>query len=104
MNKKLSSLFVLTAVLIVLPVIAKAQIDVGGTLDKITDMLLLIFSGLVILMFLWAGILYLTAHGDPGQFQKANKAVLYALVGTAVGLLGYSIQQTVCDLLIGVSC
>lgn len=107
MNKKLVSLFTFTVLLVALPVIVRAQvppIDVAAILNNVTNVLFIIFAGLVVIMFLWAGVLYLTAQGDPGQIQKANKAVIFALVGTAVGLLGYSVKDFICNDILNLSC
>lgn len=49
-----------------------------------------IFLGLVILTFIWAGILYLTAQGEPSKISQANKAVIYAIVGIIVAIFAFS--------------
>ena len=43
-----------------------------------------IFLGLVVIMFIWAGILFLTAQGDPGKISAARKAVIWAVLVVAV--------------------
>ena len=90
MNKKLASLFIFTALLI-LPFIALAQVPpdqvVGNILTRIKNILFIIFDGIVIIMFVFAGIKYLTAKGDPGKINDANKALIWAMVGVAVGIL-----------------
>ena len=48
-----------------------------------------IFIFLSIVIFIWAGILFLNSHGDPGKVEEARKAVLFAVIGIVVGLLGY---------------
>jgi len=50
-----------------------------------------IFFGLAIIMFLYAGILFLIAEGDPSKLTKARQAVLWGVIGIVVGLLGYGI-------------
>lgn len=50
-----------------------------------------IFIALSIIMFIWAGILFFNSHGDPTKAADARKAVIYAIVGIVVGLLGYVI-------------
>ena len=41
-------------------------------------------------MVVFAGFKYLTARGEPSKIQEANKALIWALVGVAVGLLANS--------------
>lgn len=45
-----------------------------------------IIGSLAVMMFLWAGILFLTSTGDPTKIQKARQATIYAVVGVAVAL------------------
>ena len=47
-----------------------------------------IVGTLAVLMFIWAGILYLTGGAKPDNIQRANKAVLYASIGLAIALIG----------------
>lgn len=54
-----------------------------------------LFSGLVVIMFMYAGILYLTANGDPSRLTKAKSAVIWAVAGIAVGILAYSAQSLI---------
>lgn len=88
--KKLILSFILT--LLILPVVTNAQgtpnIDITKIFNNFLSFVLNpIFFGLIIVMFVWAGILYITANGDPSKIQKANQAVIWAIVGIAVGLL-----------------
>lgn len=48
-----------------------------------------IFIGLAIIMFVWAGILFLSANGDPGKIGEAKKAAIWGVIGVIVGLMGY---------------
>ena len=49
-----------------------------------------IFLGLVVIMFIWAGILFVTAQGDPAKISQAKKAVIWAVVGVIVAFLAFS--------------
>ena len=50
-------------------------------------------------MFIFAGFLFLTANGEPGKVALAKKAVLWATVGIAVALAGFSASNIVRGLL-----
>lgn len=87
MNKKISSILFTALSLSVLPLITFAQIDVAGILGRVEGLFWQIFDGLVIIMVVYAGIKYLTAKGEPGKIAEANKALVWALIGVAVGIL-----------------
>ena len=76
-------------------------ISVEGILCRITNILKIIFYGLVIIMFIIVGFLYLTAQGEPNKIQRANRALLWAIVGVVVGILSYSANVLVYNLIWG---
>jgi hypothetical protein len=45
-----------------------------------------IFFGLAVIMFTYAGILYLTSAGNPGNLGKAKEAVIWGVVGAIIGV------------------
>ncbi len=71
----------------------------GGTtvpsfLKAIFDNILLPIGGVVAaMMVMYAGFLYVTAAGNPGQIEKAHKALLYAVIGSAILLGAWVIQE-----------
>ena len=103
MKKELISLLVISYLLI-FPMAAMAQgIDVGEIFNRFTNFILWpIFIGLVVIMITWAGILYLTARGEPGKIQTANKVLIWGVVGVAVGILAYSAYKIVYWFVFGV--
>lgn len=60
-----------------------------------------IFFALSVIMFIVAGFLYLTARGEPGKIQTANKAVIWAIVGIAIAIAGFS-ATTIINNILGV--
>ena len=42
-------------------------------------------------MGLYAGLLYLTARGDPSKVQEASKVFSYTIIGIAVAVVSFSI-------------
>jgi hypothetical protein len=97
MKKKLITLL-LSVISLSLAALALAQISLPNPLDPINNFTSLIcniavyifgfIGALATIMFVWAGILYLTSGANPGNAQKANKAVLYAIIGLAIALAG----------------
>lgn len=102
MKKSLIILFV--ASLLVLPVLASA-IDftppTGGISDitvvitKILNLVWQVFIGLAVIMIIVAGILFLTASGNPEKVVQARQAFIWGVVGIAVGVIAFSITAIV---------
>ncbi len=88
MDKK--NVLLIITFLAVIPIVTQAAyggVDVVEILKRIAGLLFDIFNGVVIIMFVYAGFKYLTARGEPGKITDANKALLWAMVGVAVGIL-----------------
>ena len=91
MNKKILFLILLLAV-IVAPVIALGQgtVGTGGSsqastiADNIKKLTVTIGIAIVVIGWVIAGILYLTAAGDPGKIKTAKSAMVAAIIGTAL--------------------
>lgn len=64
------------------------QNTIEGLINTIVNDILLPIGGVVaVLMIMYAGFMYVTAQGDPGQIKKAHDALLWAVIGAAI-LLG----------------
>lgn len=102
MNKKLLLLF-FSLTIILIPFISSAADPtiVASTWFRdiicrfLNIVLWPVFLGLVIIMFIWAAILFLTAHGDPSKTTQAKKAVIWAVVGIVVAIVGFSAMTLV---------
>ena len=95
-NKKVFFSYAL-ALLLLLPAVILAQItptpaiNVKAIIERFLNLIVWpLFAGASVLAFIWAGILYLTAQGDPGKISTANKAVIWGVVGIIIGLVGFS--------------
>ncbi|KKP41925.1 MAG: hypothetical protein UR31_C0021G0002 [Parcubacteria group bacterium GW2011_GWA2_33_14] len=100
MNKKIVLLYTL-AVLLTFPVIslaivfsdppAGASFNIPDFLSTLVTIVWWVFLMIVLILYMAAGILFLTAQGDQGQLDKAKKAVIWGTVGVFVGVLAFSI-------------
>lgn len=54
-----------------------------------------VFVGIVTIMFIFAGFLFLTARGEPAKIETARKALIWGSVGVAVGLIAFSAIATI---------
>ncbi len=99
MNKKvLLSLVLLGAAILPFSVFAQPSGDIGSIdslIDKLGSFLWTIFGGLALVMFVIAGIMFLTAQGDPEKVKNARNAFLWGVVGIVVAILAYSIVSIV---------
>lgn len=99
MNKKLGVLFS-SAILLIIPIMVLAAPDpltwINGILGRFLDIILWpLLIGVSLIMLVYAGLMFVIAHGDPSKITSARNAVIWAVVGIAVAILGYSAVATV---------
>lgn len=110
MNKKLVALFTLKILLIFPIVTLGAYITSTKSVDPVTWIQTIltrvldwivwpIFFAVSVIMFIVAGFLYVTARGEPGKIQTANKAVVWAVVGIIIAILGFSATEIITSIL-----
>ena len=91
MNKKIILLPGLVVSLFLPMVALAAELKVEKIITNVMDIIVWpVFIGAVVIMFIWAGILFATAQGDPSKITTAKKAVLWAVVGAIVGVVAFS--------------
>lgn len=73
--------------------------NLGEIVTKIESMIWIVFGLLAVIMFVVAGILFLTAGGAPEKVQTARAAFIWGIVGVAVGIVAYSIVAVVSGVL-----
>ena len=83
------------------PIVLKNPFAVGDNLydllKAIVNNVVLRIGGVVcVLAFIYAGFMYVTAQGNVTKIANANRALLYAAIGTAV-LLGSWVIATVVE-------
>lgn len=61
----------------------------------VNDILIPIGAVVAVIMIMYAGFLYVTARGNPGQIEKAHKALLWAVIGAAILLGAWVISQAI---------
>lgn len=102
MKKIIISLIALSV--LALPVMALAQVsntpptittDLKGLGDVIVRAVWIVFTVIVIIAFVMAGILFLTAAGQPEKIATARMAFLWGVAGVVVGILAYTMITVV---------
>jgi len=101
MNKKILALVVLS---LFLPVLTMAQIggsppsintDLTSLGQKIANAVWIIFTIIAVIMFVVAGITFLTAQGDPEKVKGARNSVIWGVAGIVVAILAFTIIKVV---------
>lgn len=99
MNKKLitslvaGTFFIIPAISLAVALIPPPGIigSFGDIFNAIFNLLWPIFAAYSIIMFIIAGFQFLTARGDAAGAEKARQAFIYGSIGTALGILAFSI-------------
>ena len=68
-----------------------AGLSIYSITGSIMGVLWIIFALFVVVCFVVAGIMFLTAMGDPAKLKIARSAFIWGVAGVVVGILAYSI-------------
>jgi len=93
MNKKIIFLTLL-AVVLFLPMVTTATQDPEKMVEAVKDLAVTIGTAIVVIGWVIAGILYLTAAGAPEKIGTAKKALIACIVGTILIILAQSGYST----------
>ena len=107
MNKKI----VVPCILLFLFLLPTLSLGAVPQKDKIRDFNVFVcnvlkwvwpaFIGLAIIIFMAAGLLFLTAHGDPSQVKTARTFVIWGIIGVIVAIIGFSAVDIINRVLTG---
>jgi len=90
MNSKKIFILILLSTVLVLPSLASAQITIQGMVDGAVTTTLYIAGGVVVIFWVIAGILFLSAQGAPEKLKSARMALITAVVGTLLVIVATS--------------
>lgn len=106
MKKKLITAYLLiflllpsVLVLAANPIGVGENLDIGAAVYRIADYVWFIFGGVAVIMFIVAGIQFLSAQGEPSKVNSARQSVIWGIVGVGVALLSNSIGALLKNLL-----
>ena len=66
-----------------------------GVITTISNTMLFIVGLLAVIMIIYAGIRFVTAHGDEKQVESARQTIIYSVVGLIVAILAYALVNWV---------
>lgn len=72
--------------------------DLPTIAGKVVNTMLFIVGILAVIMIIFSGIRYITAHGDKGQVESAKNTLIYSIVGLVVAIIAYAIVSWVTGL------
>ena len=85
---------------IIIPALPSNNLDISIVLDNILTFLVWpIFGTFAIAMFIFAGVQFFTAKGEPGKLATARTSLIWGMVGLAVALLASTIPFIVKNIL-----
>ena len=93
MKKSLIALS-LIVIILTLPIAAAAQktgIPLDSLINNIKNATWKVFGIIALISFVIAGVLFMTAGGEPEKLQKARAAFMWGVAGVIVGILAWSI-------------
>ncbi len=82
MNKKI--FFIILLGVLAIPALASAAITIEGMVQAAVKTTLYIASGIVVVFWIVAGLLFLTAQGEPAKVTSAKHALVAAVAGTVL--------------------
>ena len=83
-NKKILFLILLAAVL---PSLAFAQVTLASMAEAAMHAIVDAVGFLVVILWIYTGVLFLTAQGDPGKLSAAKIALFSAIAGTIIVII-----------------
>ncbi|MEK7060349.1 MAG: TrbC/VirB2 family protein [Patescibacteria group bacterium] len=98
--------FILTAFMLVLPVLSLADTTIENPIasktiidfiQKILEGVIKIGMPIIVLAIIYCGFLFVSAQGKPESIKKAKDALLYTLIGAAILLGSWAIAQLIKD-------
>jgi hypothetical protein len=73
------------------PTAADPLTTTNGVLHKLTTLVAIIAGAAAVIVMVAAGITYISSQGDPEKTKKAKNAILYAVAGLVIIVLGQAI-------------
>ena len=68
-----------------------AKQDLPDIITTIINVMLFIAGALAVIMIIYGGIRYITAHGDEKQVKVAKDTIVYSVVGLIIAIIAYAL-------------
>ena len=87
---KKNILFLTLFSILFIPTIALAQVTIISMVNSIAYTAWIIATGVVVVLWLVTGMLFLLAQGAPDKLNMAKKALLTSVAGTVIVIVAFS--------------
>ncbi len=74
-----------------------AKQDLPDIITTIINVMLFIAAALAVIMIIYGGIRYITAHGDEKQVKVAKDTIVYSVAGLIIAILAYALVTFIFD-------
>ena len=64
-------------------------------IQTITNYITTLITAIVVIVFIWAGILFVTSGGSEQKISTAKKMLLWAVIGTGIALAGQGLVAVI---------
>ena len=71
--------------------------DIDAVIGALLDFLWKVFAGLAVIMFIVAGILFMTAGGVAEKIATARQALIWGAIGVAVAIIAFSLVTIIAN-------
>lgn len=71
------------------------DISIEAVVESVKTATWIIFAAVAVICFVIAGILFLTAQGQPEKLKTARSAFIWGVAGVVVGIVAFSIISIV---------
>ncbi len=78
-----------------LPLFVEGSDGPDKWVEQVRDWMINIGKAMVIIGFMWAGILYLTCAGDPSKMNQAKTFLVAAIIGTVIIVIAENAADTI---------
>ena len=83
--------FVILAIVAIPSICNAAGLTIGALLGAfVNNVVWPLAAGATVIFWIWTGLLFLLAQGDPAKLSTARHALIWAVAGTVVIILAYS--------------
>jgi hypothetical protein len=77
------------------PLAAGGVSTIGDAINKILSLVIRIALPIIILMFIWSGLSFIFARGNPEKIKVAKNMFLYTIIGTLLILGAWTITNAI---------
>lgn len=74
-----------------------AKQDLPDIITTIINVMLFIAGALAVIMIIYGGIRYITAHGDEKQVKVAKDTIVYSVAGLIIAIIAYALVTFIFD-------